>query len=425
MSSAGNFGLDGEDEVVLDGRHSLDDSIKGLGADCLRTVLDLPQLYTKPTASILLATLADLSTEPLSWDATSRSMSGPVTPVRRRRKIRSEGVPAYLTKIIASPLAWIADDAEKEQVWEAASRRLSERSGRTGMGAISRTFRIPLHNPPITPERGHVANETTHTGDGSATAADDEEDVLNLVIHEPALTADNLGLKTWASSYLLAKRLVTLRPLLPSLAGGGPVLELGAGTGLVGMTAAAVLQADVYLTDLPAIVPNLARNVLANSTALRTHGGGEVHTAVLDWSDPAAFSPSDDDWGVDCWPAQHGAFPLILAADPIYSPEHPRLLVQAVDQHLKRCPEARVVVELPVREAYGAERRDLRERMEGLGLRVLDEGEEVGFDDWGIGGEEEEGLAEVRCWWSVWGFLERGPASPLRWPLKGVNEESG
>ncbi|KAK5121238.1 hypothetical protein LTR85_005404 [Meristemomyces frigidus] len=374
-------------------------------------VLDLPQLYTKPTYTTLLATLADLSSEPPSWDATPRSgtprsTSGASTPSRKKRKVKSEGVPSYLTKIISSPLAWLQDDEEKERVWEAASQRLSERSGRTGMGAISRTFRIPL-------SAGVHDSAAVDTAGGLPLCAeddDDEEDVLQIRLHEPALTADNLGLKTWASSYLLAKRLVALKYSLPPLAQGAAILELGAGTGLVGIAAAAVFKTDVFLTDLPDIVPNLERNAKANSLAIASHGGGEVHTAVLDWSDPAVFTlPPTADAGSP-GPAPRHSFPLILAADPIYSPEHPRLLVQAIAHHLSLGEDARVVVEMPIRDAYAAEREDFRDRMRGLGLGVVGEGEEVGFDDWGAaggcgrGGEGEEELAEVRCWWSVWGW---------------------
>ncbi|KAK4542771.1 hypothetical protein LTR36_006147 [Oleoguttula mirabilis] len=417
-------------------------------------VLDLPQLYTKPPSTTLLATLADLASEPPSWDTTPRSTSGVSTPLRRRkRKVRSEGVPAYLTKIIASPLAWIECDAEKERVWEAAAQRLSERSGRAGMGAVSRTFAIPLGVPVIHADAdggGGGGGDTEHPVPAEAEdeeEEDEEEDILHITLHEPALTADNLGLKTWAASYLLAKRLVSLRAQLPPfpfplpsridgiarIAGAHPpstmrvqVLELGAGTGLVGLAAAAILPADVWLTDLPEIVPNLERNARANAVGIAGLGGGEVRTGVLDWGQPGAFPSSphggDDD---DAGPAnssriaEHSdsdshahshphSFPLILAADPLYSPAHPRLLVRAIGHHLARRRDARVVVEMPVREAYAAERADFRARMGGLGLRVVGEGEEVGFDDWaasGIGGGDGEGeLAEVRCWWSVWGW---------------------
>ena len=46
--------------------------------------------------------------------------------------IDEDGIPQYLTSIIASRLHWIEDEDEREQVWEMASARLSERSGRTG-----------------------------------------------------------------------------------------------------------------------------------------------------------------------------------------------------------------------------------------------------------------------------------------------------
>ena len=352
-------------------------------------VLDLPQLYTKPTEDLLITALNDIILEPHSWDVTPAS--GASTPAsNKQRKIKSEGLPCYLTKIIASELTWIQDEEKREQIWELASRRLGERSGRTGMGALNRTFAVPLHE---------------HVGlvDCSAGVV---ESVLHLTIHEPALTSDNLGLKTWASSYLLAKRLAAMWHTLPSSSIiDGKILELGAGTGLVGLSAAAVFpKSDVYLTDLPAIVPNLEHNTHANLGAIassRCSGKAKVWTGVLDWTDPTEFYPNNRDFNdgdTVYWPAQ--AFQLILAADPIYSSDHPEWLVQTISHHLRRDPTARVVMEMPLREAFGAERNDFRERMGRLGLQVLEEGEETGFDDWSIGGD----LVEVRCWWSVWSW---------------------
>ncbi|KAG9544668.1 hypothetical protein KCV01_g24754, partial [Aureobasidium melanogenum] len=92
-------------------------------------VLDLPQIYTKPSSQQLLDTLSLLSLEPQSWDKTA---------TQTKPKVRSNGLPQYLTRIVSSPLDWIEDDLEKEKIWDSASLRLSERSGRTGMGAISR-----------------------------------------------------------------------------------------------------------------------------------------------------------------------------------------------------------------------------------------------------------------------------------------------
>lgn len=230
------------------------------------------------------------------------------------------------------------------------------------MGDIRRSFYVPL-------------------------SSDGDEEGIELALHEPSMTGDSLGLKTWASSNLLAKRLVTLRPRLPALSHGSTVLELGSGTGLVGLAAAATFQTCVTLTDLPEIVPNLQRNAQENAAVLASHGV-KVDCAVLDWTEPASF------------PAEAHSFALILAADPIYSPDHPRMIVQSIEHHLSLGDDARVILEMPLRGAYSPERLDFRERMLAIGLVVHDEGEEIGYDDWSSGNDDE--LTEVPCWWSVW-----------------------
>lgn len=296
-----------------------------------------------------------------------------------------------MTKIISSPLAWIDDDGDKEAIWETASQRLSERSGRTGMGAMSRTFGIPL-------ERASPGEDAT------------DVEVVNIILHEPALTADNLGFKTWASSYMLAKRLVVLRETLlsairPSSEGckdsEGKILELGAGTGLVGIAAAFILQdVDVLLTDLPAIVSNLEKNVREN-TLLSTRPCGSVEVGVIDWAHPTSLTMSGES---DLRPLGGNAFPVILAADAVYDIEHATLLPNAIAALLAKGDGSRVVIESPLREGFGRERALFRENMEDKGFVVVEEGEEIGFDDWGASAShgEHEGLAEVNCWWSVW-----------------------
>ena len=245
------------------------------------------------------------------------------------------------------------------------------------MGNLTRKFRIPLL-------------DTSSTTDSADLQRDAE-----IVLHEPAMTADNLGLKTWASSFLLAKRLVLLRSSLPKLQPYAQLLELGAGTGLVGLAAAVILHRPVILTDLPEIVPNLERNVEANAALLSTHDAFAGAT-ILDWTMPTKLETSSSE-------SLHQGFPLILAADPIYSPDHPRMFVETIEAQLAKHPDARVVIELPLREAYVTERGDLVLRMEELGLQRVDEGEEVGYDDWSDDKDGEQ-LAEVRCWWTVWGW---------------------
>lgn len=263
------------------------------------------------------------------------------------------GVPRYLTSLVSSPLAWLPEH-EREQVWEAASLRLSERSGRTALPSMTRSF--------------HVSEKLT----------------LNL--HEPSLTQDSLGLKTWTSSWLLARRLESLSSHVPP--GRPRVLELGAGTGLVGLAAASVWQhsiSQVMLTDLPDIVPNLERNVELND--LSCAHAVKVHSRVLDWADDADIPNSDEQ-----------AYPVILAADPIYSIDHPRMLVNAVSRWLDPTPVARFILELPLRRGYEKERQDLRKRLEQF-MDLVEEGQDLGHDDWEAANGE---AAEVECEWSVW-----------------------
>lgn len=350
--------------------------------------MDLPQLHSKPPAQLLLDAIALLAVVPSSWDVEA----GEARPA----SIGEDGVPSYLTRIISSPLAWIPSDADKEDVWEVASKRLAERSGRTAMPSVSRTFKIPL-------------------------IWQDNSETVDIKLHEPSLTGDNLGHKTWVASYLLAKRLPTLlprlfpgiktsseidnlhltpgtkyhknphrlRPVTPPPPTNRPhILELGAGTGLVGLAASALFATHTHLTDLPSILPNLENNVHENASLTAS---STVTTSVLDWSDRDSYIFRDPHYD------------LILAADSLYAPEHPTWLVQVMGLLLKWDEErkARVVIELPYRSDEPPEHEELRLRMREKGFVLVEQGEEVGYEDW----EDlraEGGQLEVKCWWSVW-----------------------
>lgn len=223
---------------------------------------------------------------------------------------------------------------------------------------------------------------------------------FTLKLHEPSLTADNLGMKTWVSSYLLSCRLHKMIESAPRLMPSASTLpttenkvlralELGAGTGLVGLSFAALQGSSttIHLTDLPLIVDNLAHNVHLNSELLGKTGA-TVTTDILDWSITPERHVEEDE-----------RYDVVLAADSLYSPQHPKWLVDTVSRTLRHGPDGRFIIEIPLRDAYQPQVRELRERMEQIGLVVVDEGEEVGYDDW----ENAEGDAmEVRCWWSVW-----------------------
>ncbi|KAL6222415.1 hypothetical protein ACLB2K_005807 [Fragaria x ananassa] len=78
------------------------------------------------------------------------------------------------------------------------------------------------------------------------------------------------------------------------------ILELGSGTGLVGIAAAATLGACVTVTDLPHVTDNLRYNVELNAAVLGG-SGGSVSVAALRWGEAIGRE-----------------FDLVLASDVVY-----------------------------------------------------------------------------------------------------------
>ncbi|KDP38603.1 hypothetical protein JCGZ_05310 [Jatropha curcas] len=100
-----------------------------------------------------------------------------------------------------------------------------------------------------------------------------------------------------------------LSPIIGSFSSNGPlnVIELGSGTGLVGIAAAATLGANVTVTDLPHVIPNLQFNVDANANTVALQGG-RVNVAALRWG---------EDGGGDVEIIGRD-FDVVLASDVVY-----------------------------------------------------------------------------------------------------------
>jgi hypothetical protein len=120
-------------------------------------------------------------------------------------------------------------------------------------------------------------------------------ETVHIKLEEPALAAENLRLTTWGSSFILATRLhrfaLDWNSLHPAASTSTTsttitsVLELGAGTGLVGLSAAAIWNTNVVLSDLAPIVPGLAANICTNRKTLSALGGS-AFCGTLDWANP-------------------------------------------------------------------------------------------------------------------------------------------
>lgn len=230
-------------------------------------------------------------------------------------------------------------------------------------------------------------------------AADDGGSTLDIKITELAgVKAENLGLTTWGAAYILANQLFHLRS---DVSGNGArrgvggtgdtgdngahqaeaptVLELGAGTGLAGLAAALLWRANVVLTDLPTIVPGMAANISLNAGAL-SEGKAKVQCGTLDWANPDHLHGSEPD-AFEYAPEEH-RFQVILAADTLYSEDHPAMVAGAVFRWLARGPEARFVVCYAQRVAYLDHIRELWTLLEEGGLVSVGEGREMGDASW-------------------------------------------
>ncbi|KAI1209748.1 S-adenosylmethionine-dependent methyltransferase-like protein [Annulohypoxylon truncatum] len=331
------------------------------------SVADFPQVWQKPSAEELLASLKKLQVEPPIWNPkTSRKII--IETCQNAAQFRRE-VAAYLSSIVSSSLGWIQDDDEKEALWDEASRRLSERCGRAAMGEITR--RWPLESQTSSP--------------------------FELIIREPPIIGDCLGLKTWGSSYLLAQSLgeIAEKSLSHLLQLGRPnqsleVLELGSGTGLLGMAAAAIWQTNVILTDLPSIMANLGFNIERNRSTIEILGGG-VESGALTWG-------SDEDNAERF--GEKNQFKIVLAADPLYDDDHPELLSSAIHDHLMIDNDARAVVMVPQRDLVTKRLiAKFLSIMASSDLKVLEEHTLAGQDDWDEDGED----SGIECWWAVFG----------------------
>ncbi|BAT75476.1 uncharacterized protein HKW66_Vig0035430 [Vigna angularis] len=125
------------------------------------------------------------------------------------------------------------------------------------------------------------------------------------------LPSEGLSFQLWPAATSLVSLLDRYRadpsssPLSAALNGRLRILELGSGTGIVGIVAAATLGGHVTLTDLPHVVPNLKFNADANAGVVGPRGG-ELTVAPLRWGHADDVEAIGRD------------FDLIVASDVVY-----------------------------------------------------------------------------------------------------------
>lgn len=226
---------------------------------------------------------------------------------------------------------------------------------------------------------------------------------INISIVDTPCAAEGLSLTTWSSAGILSNLLHKLDFSKIQVAQSDTsnenknfvILELGAGTGLSGLSAAALWGMSALLTDLPTIVPGIQANVDLNVHVLREHGASAV-AGTLDWTKPdTVYLPGNENEEAQSFAVDEvNGFPIILAADTMYTEEHPVLLSQTILRCLRRSLDARAIVVYAMRVAYIDYMREFWELMEAGGLVAEQEGrEEIDLREW-----DDEKLHE----WSVW-----------------------
>lgn len=128
-------------------------------------------------------------------------------------------------------------------------------------------------------DEGEEKEENQHTSSLALLEIDQHHSLhsINATITIRELRSRGLSFQLWPA----ASSLVSLLDHNPSLLLSPlqlkqtplKILELGSGTGLVGIAAAALLRAHVTLTDLPNVLPNLQFNTELNSSVISSCGG--------------------------------------------------------------------------------------------------------------------------------------------------------
>ena len=266
----------------------------------------------------------------------------------RSNTFERDHVISWLTGLISRSSSWIYPTSEslsdeeveeREALVEKASALLSSFAGMDSDSEdeISREFTFPLL-------------------ESGRTISIDLNDKFNSDDH------DSVGLQSWASAIHLAR----LMAADPTSYGIYPtkqqrVLELGAGTGLLSIVTAKIINAlegnrttKIVATDYHSdVLENLRRNVNINFTAAHQPS---VDVKLLDWQYPTSDPPFDSEYDT------------ILAADVVYHPSHATWIKGCVSNLLKRpsssCPEGGVFWMIIAIRNNG--------RHEGLANAVLD-----------------------------------------------------
>mmetsp|Transcript_15572 Transcript_15572/g.33653 ORF Transcript_15572/g.33653 Transcript_15572/m.33653 type:complete len:287 (-) Transcript_15572:141-1001(-) len=201
------------------------------------------------------------------------------------------------------------------------------------------TFSMP---PPGSPTRTSNVDDTQTSNNRSNVSP---PSFLTVLLHQDAISSDademhNTGFVMWPSAVMLAHYISSNPSIILGEVGAKPgdILELGSGCGLVGLTAASLLDTDstndtdkVIFSDYNLIaLENLEKNIELNDF-------DQKHEVVgMDWFDqqPDGDSPPEKDTWTDMDGASRKQVRLILAADCLVCSNDSDLVAATIDAAL-------------------------------------------------------------------------------------------
>ncbi|SPO21484.1 uncharacterized protein UTRI_00971_B [Ustilago trichophora] len=295
-----------------------------------------------------------------------------------------------------------------------------------------------------------------------------DDGALAVKLRDGALVHDSLGTHTWGAAPILSQLIL---PLDAKFVGHDiKALELGAGTGLVGLAIALwsrqhraeqntqVICTDYHPTVLENLAHNIALNVCASSDADRTTQPAFQTSAVsvvarcLDWQSvhrsqsgqgsglaeelTSQTLPKDlvasngSDWATVLDVEAHaGTFDLIVAADCVYDPVHPSWIRSVAEKLLRQSnppsdSKALLHIMVPLRPTHQQEMQAVYQAFEPnqdlhrSQLVVLSEKDYHGYENFGAWNavvrsddasqsQPEGGLARTYRWFQIgWQTLD-------------------
>ncbi|KAF2964637.1 hypothetical protein GQX73_g8943 [Xylaria multiplex] len=225
----------------------------------------------------------------------------------------------------------------------------------------------------------------------------------------------DVGLQSWGAAFIFTELMCNgparLNFSRDALGSAPHIVELGAGTGLVGIALGKILprlgvpKSTIIATDFhPTVLANLEANIIKNfPTQIQEEGSMSppIQAARLDWQTPDLSSPLDKQADV------------LVATDVIYGPEHAIWLRDCAARMLK--PDGVFWLMLTVRTTgkfegiSGTVRasfngHDGLRNPQGCVLTILDE--ECFARPSGIGRGDESEYRLFKIGWASWGIKE-------------------